>query len=354
MIAAANVCDELVYINQTGTMTCTVGSATVTGSGTNWSEALVGCAVWVNAVAYRVIASVESATSLTLDGAWYGANQSGVPTSIVQTRYTVNGVLSTAQGRGENLAAIEQAMAGFCVWSQGAWHIHAGAYSAPTVTLTDADLADSGEIITTARVARAQLFNAVKGTYADPLNNWQPTDYPPVTNSTYESEDGGERLETDLTLALVTDAWRAQRIAKIELERHRQSLLHVASYKLSAYRITPGDIIGRTSSRYGWSGKPFRVIDRQFSATTGVRLTLKEEASGVYDWNLGEATRVDLAPNSSLPSPFQSVAMPALTLAAGTDVALLNADGSYTRRLTMSWSAIVERAVTEGGDHAAR
>jgi hypothetical protein len=50
----------------------------------------------------------------------------------------------------------------------------------------------AGPIRAELRTPRKELFNAVKGTFVDPDRDWQPTDFPFVTNNTYEAQDGGE------------------------------------------------------------------------------------------------------------------------------------------------------------------
>jgi hypothetical protein len=264
-------------------------------------------------------------------------------------RYQCDTFLSTASARAENLQILADAMAGYIVYSQGKWRAYAGAFTTPTVTLTEADLANTGEIAINARAPRRSLFNTVRGTFADALNNYQVTDYPPVTNATYKTQDGGEELVADIPLPAVTDVVRAQRLAKIFLERHRQALTLQAMFNLHAYAVTPGDIIAITLARYGFSAKPFRVLEREFSLAAGVRLTLREEAAGVYTWGSAEADTEDLAPNTTLPNPFTVAAIGAVTLASGTAHLQRNADGTVVARIRASWPAIADVNVTQGG-----
>lgn len=268
---------------------------------------------------------------------------------IQQPRYTCDVDLSTETARDENLQIILDSMAGHVVYSQGRWRLYAGAYTAPSVTLDESTLADSQSVTMQARVERSQLFNAVKGIYLSELNSWQPADYPLVGNSMYETQDGGERMVTELNLPATNDAWMAQRLAKIALERSRQALTVRAAFNLRAYAVTPGDTIALSLARYGFSGKPMRVIDREFDTARGVVLTLREESAGVYDWAHGEATRVDLAPNTNLPSPWTPPVMTALTLASGAAHLLRLLDGSVVVRIHVSWPALVDAGVTQGG-----
>lgn len=292
-----------------------------------------------------VIAAANICDETVTEPVWDGSAW----VSTTQARYTCDTLLSTASARNENLQILADAMAGYVVYSQGKWRIYAGAYTAPAITLTDDDLSGTGDISIQARPPRRSLFNTVKGTFADKLNSFQVTDYPPVTNAIYKAQDGNEELVADIPMPAVTDRVRAQRLGKIYLERHRQALTVQASFNLRAYRVTPGDIIALTISRYGFSAKPFRVLEREFSLASGIRLTLQEEAAGVYTWTGTEANVEDLAPNSTLPNPFSVTALGALTLVSGTSVLQRQSDGTVVARIKVSWAALTDVNVTQGG-----
>ena len=112
-----------------------------------------------------------------------------------------------------------------------------------------------------------------------------------------------------MDLPFTVSSAAAQRLAKIELERARQQIVVQLQCKLGAYRMQPGDTVQLTIPRYGWAEKVFEVADLTLRQDVGrgdvpllvVELTLKETAAGVYDWNDGEETTVDLAPDTSLP-----------------------------------------------------
>lgn len=74
----------------TGTVTITSGSAIVTGVGTAWDQAFVGRQFRVGfTTGWMKIASVESATSMTLDLAWGNPTQAAVGYQIVQCWVTL-------------------------------------------------------------------------------------------------------------------------------------------------------------------------------------------------------------------------------------------------------------------------
>lgn len=70
----------------TGTVSVTNGSATVTGSGTTWTSAMVGRYISIGDTIPQRILTVPLATSLTIDVAWSGSALSAQTYSIVHLR----------------------------------------------------------------------------------------------------------------------------------------------------------------------------------------------------------------------------------------------------------------------------
>lgn len=67
----------------TGTASVTQNSASVTGSGTTWTSAMVGRQFLIDGAPFYTIASVESATALTLDRVYGGVTAAGQAYTIV-------------------------------------------------------------------------------------------------------------------------------------------------------------------------------------------------------------------------------------------------------------------------------
>lgn len=266
-----------------------------------------------------------------------------------QKRYTCNGVLSSDAAKLENLAMLLDPMAGSAVWVQGRWLVRAGAYRTPEArTLTEDWLAGPVQILP--RASRAELFNAVTGTYIDPARGHAEVQFPSVENPTYRTADGGRRVAREMPMPMVDDPVRAQRIAKIALERARQALTVRVVCNLKAYDIAPTDVLPVSLARYGWSGKAFEVIQREWQPGGGIVLTLRETAAGVFAWNYGEATTVDLAPNTDLPDPYTPPpALADVTVASGTAQLLRMQDGSIITRGLVQWSQVGDVFVLRGG-----
>lgn len=273
----------------------------------------------------------------------------GLDAGGTEDRYRTNGVALSSETASEIIDRLTGAMAGSLFYVGGKWVMRAGAHPTPTLTFTEDDLRGGIEIQT--KDSRRDTCNRVRGTYISAANNWQPADFPPVVNATYKTEDGEEDLWRDIVLPFTTSDTAAQRIAKIELERARQDITVIFPAKLTALTCQCGDVVQLTIARYGWSAKLFEVVESSLvispEGEIGVDLTLRETASGVWDWS-AEETTVDLAPNTNLPDPYTVPAPTGLTLTS-SGMALAQPDGTILNRLKVSWTAPARSFVTNGG-----
>lgn len=260
--------------------------------------------------------------------------QGGGSPAPTQKRYTLNGSISTESKPIDVLEQMLTAMAGTMVYFQGEYHLYAGAYDSPTVTLTEDNL--RGPITVHPRPSRKDRFNAVRGLFPKKDDLWEIRDFPPVTNATYEAEDGGDRLYMDVQLPFTDDPVRAQRIAKIMMERHRQSVTCEFPANMTAHRLAPWDTVMLDIDQLGWSSKVFRVLTWDLAPGGGIDLTLQEEASAVYDWN-AEETVLDPAPNTNLPNPY-TVGAPGTPSVVESLYATRDSTG-VKARATVSWMA---------------
>lgn len=270
-----------------------------------------------------------------------------------EARYTIDGYFDMSDSHEDTLKKMATAIGGRITYSQGLWHILPATWRSPSITLTESDC--RGDIRIETSISRRSIINRVRGTFVSKDQRYEVTDYPPVTNSTYLSQDGGEELILDLPLPFTTSVTACQRLAKIELERARQQIQVTAQFSLKAYQLKVGDTVNLTLSRYGWSSKTFEVMDLDLveinqdnAPVIHVDLTLRETASGVFDWS-EEETTFDLSPNSNLPTPFNVSAISDLTLESGTNQLYLRNDGTVFSRLKASWTAITDNFVLSGG-----
>jgi len=274
------------------------------------------------------------------------------------------------------------------VWSEGAYRIIPGAYQTPTVSLDEDDL--RGPLQIQPRIKRQDLFNAVRGIFSDADKMWQPTDFPPVTNLYYSAQDDGgkvykaawdseneysvgdivlsggsyylciqentnqeppdgdywenytfKHIWKDIELPFTTDQVMAQRIAKIHLERARQGITCIFPAKLTAWQLAVLDSVQISVDRLGWSSKVFQIRGWTLTRDGGIDLDLQEEASASYNWNYGNATIKDPAPDTDLYRPEEVAAPTGLTLTEE----VYRQDGAYLSRVRITWDEVRDYSI---------
>jgi hypothetical protein len=268
-----------------------------------------------------------------------------------EKRYTTNIVISTDQIHQQGRDDLAEAMAGKIADVGGKWLVLAGYYRSPTITLDESHA--RGALRIQAGLTVSENCNRVKGVFISPQNSYQPTDFPVVTNSTYLTEDNNVAMWADLELQGTTSPATAQRIAKIYLEKTRQGISLTFPGMLSCYRLQVGDVVKITSTVLGWTEKHFEVMQGELAdggeSGIGFDLQLRETASGVYDWNDGEETEVDLAPNTSLPTLFDMDPPENLVILSDSTTKLTQPNGNIIPRIYVTWDAVQDARIQSGG-----
>jgi hypothetical protein len=227
----------------------------------------------------------------------------------VEPRYSCNGVVSLTEPPKVVIEAMLSAMAGRCAVQGGAWRLHAGAYRLPEITLTTRDVRAGGLVLAT-RISQSANFNAVRGQFVSPENDWQPDDFPAITSAAYLAEDGGVRVWRDIALPFTISAAMAQRLARIELERARCQMTVRLAGQISAWQAGVGETVMLDYARWGFAAKPFEVQGVSLDLTAAgdgalllPELVLRETSPLVYDWSASEEAIYAAAPRTTLPGP---------------------------------------------------
>lgn len=271
-----------------------------------------------------------------------------------EKRYTVNGYWTTQETHGRVLERMAAAMGGHITFTNGLWRFWPAKWREPTITLTEDDI--RGPIRMQVLASREDIFNGVRGTFVSAAAKYVETDYPPVKNAYYATVNGEEIWE-NIDFNLVTSAPTCQRLAKIEIERIQQGIQLEFSASLKAYPLQAPENVNLSLERYGFTPKTFEVVRTNLSQSGSgdstpeilVDLTLRETAAGVFNWDYWEETVGDVAPNTTLPSPF-SVSPPVnLILLSGTDQLYQRLDGTVVPRVKLTWDALNDFFVTSGG-----
>jgi len=206
-----------------------------------------------------------------------------IPGSTTEKRFTCNGVVYGATTHKENIDRILSSMNGQLIYSMGVFYINAGAYIAPTISLSEDDLA--GPISLKTSYERNARFNTVIASYIDPDQKYKPVDTTPMFITSAVNRDAGETLKREIKLPMTNSSYMAQRISNklIQISDQQKSLVFPCNLK--GLNVKPGDRVQLTISDLSYSNKVFEVLSWAMSdmgGGSGVQLTLREDDSGSY------------------------------------------------------------------------
>ncbi|WKE64328.1 hypothetical protein PVT67_11620 [Gallaecimonas kandeliae] len=227
-----------------------------------------------------------------------------VPTEGGNTepRYSCNGTWPADQSPSSVLEQMLTAGAGTHVYVYGQYRLYAGVYQGPpAITLTEDDAA--GQIEVRPTTPRADLCNAVRGTFVDPAQGYQATDFPPLESAEFQAEDNGEYIDHDLDLPFTQSVWAAQRIAKLYLLEKRSGMQVSMPVKMIGLSVSVGRVVTLDLPRINLNGN-FRVVDWQFEYGKPVSVVLQYHTAELYDQ--AETGGTALAPASPVNYPDPS------------------------------------------------
>lgn len=204
-----------------------------------------------------------------------------IPGPATQNRYSCNVVLEATAEFESNIKTLTQAMMGACYYSGGKWRMYAGAWAASSFALNENDVI--GEVVIQTAQSRKNegYYNAVRGQFIDKDRNYQPVEFEPILNSTYEAEDG-ERIYTDVSFSTCDNQYEAQRNAIILSRQSRRQKTVSVVCSLAAYKIRPFQTGTVTIAEVGWTNQSVRCIGWKFRPEPAVELTLIEAESTDY------------------------------------------------------------------------
>ncbi len=236
-------------------------------------------------------------------------------TVVYENLYRCDGMFDFSSTRGNVLGALCSSMAGWVIPPGDLWHVFAGTYQTPTISLGDVDL--RGSLKGDFRLSRRDMANSVKGKFTPaflPSNPaaqssmtllpgiWQPQPYPAYQANGLagkpnylNTEDGGQIIRMDLDLDFVTSMWQAQRLAKIAMMRTRFPETFHLQCKLSAFQLEAGDTFFFTHAHWGITDGTYQV--QQCALTLDAQKGTSEDSA--------PAIGVDLVARQTDPSIYE-------------------------------------------------
>lgn len=297
---------------------------------------------------------VRIGAAATACDASHGYVVDGVTTTVAL--YRAGTVLPFGAAAKDALDDLAGAMAGSWAFAGGELYLRAGVFTSSVLSLTEADLVgivrdgaseQDRPLNISPHRERVQKFNVVNLQIWDSGQAYKQVALTPLKSSALIARDGAE-LAQSITLAAVGFAPQAQHIAGVMMRDARDPLTITLQFKTRAYPLELFDTIDLTIARYGWSAKLFQLVGRDWSSDGNLALTLKETAAAHYTPD-GSFDPQGYALNTALPNPWYVPTIGTLTVTSGTAELLKLSDGSIITRMRVSWPAIDDASVTEGG-----
>jgi len=241
-----------------------------------------------------------------------------VPGSATEKRFTCNGVCYGTASHRENVDRIVSSMNGSLTYSMGLFYVQAGIYTAPSVTLTEDDLA--GPVSVNTSFERTNRFNTVVAAYVDKDQGNKAVETTPMTITSALNRDNNETFKRNIRLPMSNTSYQAQRISNKLIQKTDQQKTVVFPANLKGMNVKPGDRVSVTISDLSWSAKVFQVIGWEFADTagsSGINLTLREDDSGSYaDPVVGAYSTV--AATGAISAGFPGISAPTSLTATAT------------------------------------
>lgn len=266
----------------------------------------------------------------------------------VRPLYTSAYVYSCDHKPMDGLTDLCQAMGGTWIWSEGQWRPLAGTYRTPNPGVLDETwLTDDQPVTVQCGYARLNKVNTITSSIADQFQDYRVVPLTKLSPDDYVAEDNGV-LSQDIQYAAVPFSGQAQYISSCLLRRQRQGLVVSLGCNYRAWQAETGDVLLVSLNRFGWSQKPFEVLEDTWQADGSFLLTLQETDSSIWDIDAGFPA-TDPAPNTNFPAPWGLLPPTNLVVTSNDSTLLRQADGTVVPRISVSWDPITDSRVLQGG-----
>jgi hypothetical protein len=230
-------------------------------------------------------------------------NQAGTET---QKRYTLDGSFTLDEAPIDIIEKMLAPGGGALVYVAGKYRIYGGAYNAPAITLTPSDMAGDFEVTT--KPPRRDLFNSVRGNFIDPGRFWQSSEFPPQQAAALITEDGEEIWrEIDLPFVLdATRAQRIAKQLLLRARQSimfkgsfRYASLDLTVWQVVALTIPDLGWVAKPFRIMSWSFSPESGL---------ISLIMQEEQAASYAWTWDAAANTPDIADTTLISPLNVAA----------------------------------------------
>ncbi len=307
-----------------------------------------------------------------------------------EKRYTCNGQGDTAQGPGDLLASMMPAAQGRLSYIGGEWYIFPAYWQGPSFTFGESDVLKDftwtaarplkeryNRVAGTFIAPRfpfavsGDLYDS-NGFYDNTRANlfgleWMPESYPMYAQDALHgypsdawltADQGYERwlnIEHKWCISLAA----SQRLAKIALLRNRLGAGSTTlTMSVAAWQAIPCDLMQFDFAPFGWQNKMLEIAGVQFRIEPGdspdegvgmmVDLSVQETDPSIYEWNAAteELTINETSASLQLYS-FQVQAPSSFAATNGASTAVITPDGVTRPRIGVSWQPAPDGFVSQ-------
>ena len=203
--------------------------------------------------------------------------------SIKNTPFNINGVVSTDKSVLQNLNNLATACASFITYdvALGKWAVIINKSGTSVGSFNDSNIVGS---INVSETSVEDLYNSVSIEFPHKDMKDQ-TDYVDLEIPTADRYDNEVDNRLNITCDVINDPITAQYLATIELNQNRLSKIVTFSTDYTGLGLKAGDIIDVTADMYEFSAKLFRIIKLEESDDDGigVSITALEYSDTIYD-----------------------------------------------------------------------
>lgn len=251
-----------------------------------------------------------------LFSAYNTCDQSVTTLTTTIPRYRAGMMANSRESVANTLLELQAAFDGRIMDRGGAITLRPGASHTPVFDLTDDDIIWTHQKSWQPRASLTDLINNVVGTFVNEATGFHEAPFPSLFNSTWETQDGGERFTASFAFRAITSDPQVQRITKRVHDASRFQGTVSFVLPIWAVEIEQGDWFTMSSTRWGFSGKYFEVAtaDLVFSDELAVAITAREVSPTFSSWNyaVDEQARSD----TTWVSPPYVLILPDFALAA--------------------------------------
>jgi hypothetical protein len=271
----------------------------------------------------------SQATDLDFDDTALTSAHNVCATTIVlqdgtEPKFRLGYLLTASEPLASALEDFQAAMDGRIIDRGGIITMWPGASRTPVYALTDADIVWSEPKTYSPTTELSQLYNYVNGTYTSSEQGWVEKPFPIQQNSTWETDDGGERLVEDVSLRAVPYYTQAQRIAQRihKASRWQKTVSFVGPAWL--WEGEDGDWFTLTSIKWGFTTKYFEIILITITADARCAIVAREVDPSVDVWYAADQVAIT---DEIIPGVITSPSVGTVTVAV-TAIQALSAAGA--------------------------